>query len=397
MCKRLMVLGAGILQVPVIKKAKEMGYYAIAVDGNKDAIGLPLASKAIVANITDPELMLQIATEERIHGVIHPCSEVAMNSMGYINEKMNLSGISREVILAATNKQMMRKAFADFGAPSPMSWGLSDKQELQDIFKYFSGDVIFKPSRNSGSRGVTKIVKGTSCDEIEKAFDRALFESRDHSVVIEDFIEGPEFSVEIVIWNHEIHVLTVTDKKTTGSPYFVELGHNQPSLFSESEVVKVKKAAIQGVKALYLNNCVAHAEVKLSKQGPFLMEIGARLGGDFISTELVHLSTGIDMVAAAINIALGIAPNLCPITQSQGAAIRYFIPKPGIVKSIDNLEEANHDYVYDFEIYKQIGEEVPIVKSSIDRSGHVITVGKNAQEAVCRAEHIIKNVNILTE
>ena len=397
MQKRLMVLGAGLLQIPIIKKARDLGYYTIVVDGDEHAAGLKLADKPIVDDITDPEEMLRVAIREKIDGVIHPCSEVAMNCMGYINEKLNLAGVKRDVIERATNKEKMRRAFEEYGAPSPKSFGLNSFDGIESVLGQLKGDFIIKPSRSSGSRGVTKIIKGTDIEIIREAFDRAYNESRDNSVVIEDFVDGPEFSVEIIVYDSEVHVLAVTDKKTTEAPYFVELGHNQPSLFSKEDTDKIKDAAIRGVKALGLSNCEAHAEVKLSKDGAFLMEIGARLGGDFISTELVHLSTGIDMVAASLSLVLGLKPDLEPKTKGQGAAIRYFTPKPGVVTSIENTEIANKEYVQCIDIYSHIGDTIRCVKSSLDRSGHVIVVGKDAKEAVERAEYIVDNINIITE
>ena len=121
MQKRLLVLAAGILQVPVIKKAKEKGYYVIAADGDSNAIGLQYADKAICANITDEEIMLKIAREQHIDGVIHPCSEVSMNVMGRINDELCLAGITREQAIRATNKHLMREAFEKGNAPSPKS------------------------------------------------------------------------------------------------------------------------------------------------------------------------------------------------------------------------------------------------------------------------------------
>ena len=121
--KKLLVLAAGILQVPVIKKAREMGYYVIAADGDPCACGLMYADKAIVANIVDESTMLKIAVDEQIDGVIHPCSEVSMAVMGRINDEMHLSGISREQAIKATNKHLMREAFKKYGAPSPVFCG----------------------------------------------------------------------------------------------------------------------------------------------------------------------------------------------------------------------------------------------------------------------------------
>lgn len=406
--KKLLVLAAGILQITVIKKAKAMGYYVIAADGDPNARGFQYADKAICANITDEEVMLKIAREEGVDGVIHPCSEVSMNVMGRINDELGLAGITREQAICATNKHLMREAFEKGNAPSPKSI-LTESAE--DAWKHlqndFTTDGILKPSRNSGSRGIAKVTRDMPKEEFEKAYYIALEESRDKSVLIEQFIEGPEFSIEIIVWNGKVNVLTVTDKKTTEAPHFVELGHNQPSCRTAEEVETLKAAAVAGVKALGVNNCACHAEAKLSQQVnkstgqietvAYLMEIGARLGGDFISTELTHLSTGIDMVAAAVDVALGIEPDLSVKEQPKGACIRYFCPKPGKLVSISNLEALDDPRVYKKKIYVQVGDMIPEVTSSLCRSGHVIVTEETPQKAIALAEKLITDVKMETE
>ena len=395
---RLLVLAAGILQVPVIKKAKEMGIYVIAADGDPNAVGLKYADKAIVVNITSEEDVLKVARKEHIDGVIHPCSEVSMNVMGRLNDELGLSGISREQAIRATNKHLMREAFEKGNAPSPKSMLTENAEDAWiHLQNDFSSDGILKPSRNSGSRGIAKVSRGMDKKDFIKAYDIALNESRDKSVLIEQFIEGPEFSIEIIVWNGIVNVLTVTDKKTTGAPHFVELGHNQPSCFSAEDVETLKMAAIAGVKALGVSNCACHAEAKLMDGKAYLMEIGARLGGDFISTELTHLSTGIDMVAAAINVALGIEPDLNPKEDPKGVCIRYFCPKPGKLVSISNTEILTNPHVYLWEIYRKVGDIIPEVTSSLCRSGHVIVTEETPQKAIVLAENLIHNVKMETE
>ena len=406
--KKLLVLAAGILQITVIKKAKAMGYYVIAADGDPNARGFQYADKAICANITDEEVMLKIARDEGVDGVIHPCSEVSMNVMGRINDELGLAGITREQAIRATNKHLMREAFEKGNAPSPKSI-LTESAE--DAWKHlqndFTTDGILKPSRNSGSRGIAKVTRDMPKEKFEKAYYIALEESRDKSVLIEQFIEGPEFSIEIIVWNGKMNVLTVTDKKTTEAPHFVELGHNQPSCRTAEEVETLKAAAVAGVKALGVNNCACHAEAKLSQQVnkstgqketvAYLMEIGARLGGDFISTELTHLSTGIDMVAAAVDVALGVEPDLSVKEQPKGACIRYFCPKPGKLVSISNLEALDDPRVYKKKIYVQVGDMIPEVTSSLCRSGHVIVTEETPQKAIALAEKLITDVKMETE
>lgn len=395
--KKLLVLAAGILQVPIIKRAREMGYYVIAADGDPNACGLKYADKAIVANITSEEEMLRVAREENVDGVIHPCSEVSMNVMGRINDEMGLTGVTRQQAITATNKHLMREAFEKAGAPSPVSILAKSAEDAWEHFcNDFQTNAILKPSRNSGSRGIAKVERGISKDEFIRLYDIALEESRDNSVLIEQFIEGPEFSVEIIVWEGKVNVLTVTDKKTTEAPHFVELGHNQPSCFPEETVALIKDAAVRGVNALGVDKCACHAEVKVQDGKAYLMEIGARMGGDFISTVLTRLSTGIDMVAAAIDCALNIELDLTPKAAPQGVCIRYFCPKPGKLVSISNTEVLNDPRVHEWEIYHQIGDEIPEVTSSLCRSGHVIVTEETPQKAIELAERLINEVKMET-
>ena len=397
MMKKIMVLAAGLLQIDVIEKAKSMGYYVLAVDGNPKAPGFNVADKAICADIVNEETMLKIARDEHVDGVIHPCSEVSMAVMGRINDELGLSGISREQAICATNKHLMRKAFEKGNAPSPKSILAQDAEDAWSrLQSEFDTDAILKPSRNSGSRGIAKVSRNMDKGDFIRAYDEALSESRDHSVLIEQFIEGPEFSIEMIVWQGEIHVLTVTDKKTTGAPHFVELGHNQPSCFSATDVETLKAAAVAGVRALGVNNCACHAEAKLMNGKAYLMEVGARLGGDFISTELTHLSTGIDMVAAAIDVALGVGPDLSAKEEPKGVCIRYFCPKPGKLVSISNTEVLNNPHVYLWEIYPKEGDVIPAVTSSLCRSGHVIVTEKTPQKAIELAERLIESVKFET-
>lgn len=391
---KLLVIGAGLLQYPVIAKANECGIYTIAVDNNPYAVGLKIASKGIVCDITDKEKMLAIAKKNEVTGVTHPCSEVAMNVMGYINDKLGLSGISEDVAFIATNKAAMRASFYTGEAPSPSSFCSTTFEECYAHFLKMDSDAILKPSRNSGSRGITKISHGTNSATFEKAFYRALDNSRDHSVLIEQFVNGQEYSVEAIIYQGNIHILAVTKKTTTDAPYFVELGHQQPGAENNGIYQLLSDAAIKGIKALSLNNCAAHAEIKVENGVAYIMEIGGRLGGDFITTKLTPLSTGIDMVKASIYVALGQTPDLSPTHSPQAAAIRYITPAPGILKQWNWGNNKSLAGVVEREFYPNIGDSITIIKSSSDRSGHVIAIANTPEKAFDIAGNEIANMKI---
>ena len=122
-------------------------------------------------------------------------------------------------------------------------------------------------------------VEAPDREALLRAFRRAVAESRDHSAVVEAYVDGREFSVELLVWDRTPRVIAITDKCTTGAPYFVETGHSQPALVSEAERKLIEGAAIRGTVALGIDWAAAHAEVRLTRDGPYLMEIGARLGG----------------------------------------------------------------------------------------------------------------------
>ena len=396
--KTLLVLAAGPLQLPAITTAKRLGLRVVAADGDPHAPGLALADAAHVINITQPQACLEVARSERVDGVIHICSEVAMASLGLINRELNLAGIDPETVVKATNKAQMRRAFELGKAPSPKSIPVATDSDALAAARDIGGAVIVKPSRNSGSRGITHLPAGSPPDEIVAAFRRALGESRDPAALVEQFVEGPEFSVEALVWNRHIEILAVTDKRTTGKPHFVETGHSQPTMLSPGDAAAVRQAAVLGIQALGLEGCAAHAEIKLSDTGPFLMEIGARLGGDFITTELVPRSTGIDMVAGAIRICLGEAPDLTPGHAPQGAAIRYLDPVPGIVDRIEGVETAlGMPGVRIVDVYVASGDRIRTIDSSLARVGHVIAEGATAQEAISHAERARDAIRIVTK
>jgi len=394
----LLVLAAGPLQLPAVTTAKRMHLRVVAADGDPEAPGMALADAAHAVDITDAEACLAVARREKVRGVIHICSEVSMLPLGRINEELGLKGIDWQTARRATNKELMRRAFQAGGAPSPRSIGAASEEAALAAAEEIGRPLIVKPSRNSGSRGVTRLTAEDGRDKLIEAFRYALGESRDPTVVIEEFVEGPEFSVEMLVWDGRPHVLAVTDKETTGPPHFVEMGHSQPTRQPPDVRAAIVRAAILGARALGIDWAAVHAEVKLSPRGPVIIEIGARLGGDFITTELVPRSTGIDMVAGAINLALGREADLTPVHEPQGAAIRYCRHQPGRVVAVEGVRRARGmPGVAIVAVDVAVGGAVGEVTSSLTRVGHVIAEGPTAEAAIARAEAARDAITIRTD
>ena len=397
--KKIMILGASILQLPAIKKAISMGLCPIVVDMNPNAIGFKESGvvKEVISTI-DNEGILSAAEKHHIDGIMTLATDMPMRSVAVVSHKMGLVGISEDCAFKATNKAAMRNALKSVGVPIPLFFKVSSLDECKDAVQNITGKgykCITKPVDSSGSRGID-LVKDYSEESIARAYAYSHENSRTGEVMVEEFMEGPEVSVETIAIDGEIHVLQITDKITTGAPYFVEMGHTQPSRLSVEIQKKIKEVAIEANKAIGITNGPSHTEIKVTKDGPKIVELGARMGGDCITTHLVPLSTGIDMVKCCIQIAIGETPDLTP-KFSKASAIRYFKQPKGKIASIEGVDEIkNMPGVYEVEIVHGVGETAGEVKGSGDRIGFVIAQADDADLAAKEADIACSQLEIQT-
>lgn len=394
MKKRVLIIGASILQMPAILKAKELGYYVATVDFNPKAIGIPYADEFFEVSTNDIEAVAEVAKKFKADGVMTLATDMPMRSVAKAAEVCNLPGISMDTAIKATDKGEMIKAFEANGVEHPWYYIALDKVAFENVKDKVTYPCIMKPTDNAGSRGV---VLAHSLEELESEYNYTVGESRKGGVIIEEYMVGPEVSVEVMTVDGEPHILQVTDKITTGAPHFVEMGHTQPSRLGVENVLKIKDLASRAVKAVGIKNGPAHVEIMLTKDGPKMVELGARMGGDCITTHLVPLSTGIDMVRSTIEIACGQKTDI-EAKFSKGSAIRYFKTSEGVIKSIMGVDEAKAiPGVREISFVKNIGDRVGSIDSSVDRVGFVIAQGENADDAEAICEKALKLINIEVE
>lgn len=387
--KKIMILGASILQLPAIKKAKKMGLQPVVADMNPNAIGFQEDGiiKEVISTIDTPAI-IEAAKRNRVDGVMTVASDMPMRAVAAVAEELGLVGISKETAIKATDKGEMRMALCESGVPIPAFYRVRSKEEYSSAvnkIKEAGYKCIVKPADNSGSRGID-LLHDFEQETIDKAYEYSKQSSRSGDLMVEEYMEGDEVSVESLSVDGVCHVIQITDKLTTGAPYFVEMGHSQPSRLSEDTKEKIKQVTIAANKAIGIENGPAHTEIKITKDGPKIIELGARLGGDNITTHLTPLSTGVDMVECCINIAMGKAADL-KAKLDRGSAIRYFPLESGKIKSIEGVEQAERiPGVVQVSLVHGVGESVDGIKSSGDRVGFVIAEGDDAQTAVKAAE-----------
>ena len=395
--KRIMILGASILQLPAIIKAKEMGLEVVAVDMDPHAIGFQSADFPLTISTIDIPKVIDAARQFDVDGVMTLASDMPMRTVAAVAKELNLIGISEDTALKATNKALMRECLRQHQVPIPMFFHVAEYENYLDAVREFKGKFIVKPADNSGSRGVYLVEDPQDTAAIKYAFEYSKKYSRGGEIVIEEFMEGPEVSVETLSVNGDVHILAITDKVTTGAPNFVEMGHSQPSCLSNAICDQIKQVATAAVKAIGIDHGPSHTEIIVTKEGPKIVELGARLGGDNITTHLVPLSTGVDMVAACINIALGQQPDL-KRKINKGSAICYFATQSGKITSIQGFDDIQHmPGVKQVSFTKSVGDILGEINNSTDRAGFVITQAEDAVQALNVCKEALQKVSFTME
>ena len=298
--KALAVIGASYLQLPLVEKAKEMGLRVICFAWADGAVCAEAADSFYPISIVEKEQILEICREERIDGVCTIASDVAAPTVAYVAEKLHLNGNRFDASKKANNKFLMRDAFSKAGIPCPRFRRVREDEAID--FSDWRFPLIVKPCDRSGSLGVMKV---NSIDELKGQIDASLSLSFNNEAIVEEFIEGREVSVEFISYRGKHYPLTITDKVTTGAPHFVELEHHQPAELSKELFENIYSITAKALDALGITDGASHTEYKITDTGDiYIIELGARMGGDFIGSDLVRLSTGYDFVKGVIDVAL---------------------------------------------------------------------------------------------
>ena len=361
--KKIAIIGAALFQEPAIIKAKEMGLETHVFAWAAGDRGEKIADHFYPISIRERDLILEECRRIGIDGIVSIASDLAMETVNYIAEKMGLPGNTMEATEISTNKNLMRKAFAENGDPSPRSMLVDSTTIPEDIdFEY---PMIVKPTDRSGSRGVQKV---TNLVQLRYAIHKARECSFEDKAVVEEFVEGDEYSIEYISYKGRHYFLTATQKVTTGAPNFIETGHRQPAPLSDETIERIRKISEHALDSLKLENGAAHVELKVNGDDIKLIEIGGRMGGDFIGSDLVELSTGYDFVKGVIDIAIGNAPEVPDIKERRYAGVNF------VLKAEDMVEYENFKREHPGAILKEhIDTDFSsVVTDSSNRHGYYI-------------------------
>lgn len=387
MAKRsVLVFGVGELQRSIILRAKAMGLFVVGIDPCEDAYCKDDVDAFEVIGGQDFAGTCAIVEKYGIHAIVTAATDKPLVMMARIAEKYGFPFYSVETAVWSTDKYQMKQRFNTGEVPCARGRLISNAEDAKDL--YFP--LICKPRDNSGSRGVKLC---STLEELQQSIDEALQYSRLDTVLVEEYIEGREFSIEGLHYRGKSYVVQFTEKKTTPFPYNVELGHIQPAKLTDEQREAIRIIIDKIGKALHFEFCPSHTELKVNDRGIFVIETSPRLGGDYITSTLTPLSTGVNIEDQLLHIAFNEDIETTP-TKQQFSGVRFFAFEEG--SEIRRVPDAHFvkswPHVVDFEFKLKKGDKVNRITSSLNRYGQLILQAGNREaieEAFRRYEEVI--------
>ncbi len=352
--QKLAIIGASEFQNPLILAAKARGIETHVFAWQNGDVGETTADYFYPISIIECDAIAEKCKEIGVDGIATIASDLANITVARVARTLGLTANSVHCVECTTDKMLMNRVLVEAGCPVPKSILVASGEGLDNLELSFP--CIVKPVDRSGSRGITKV---NSFEDLETAVARSIDESFAKRAIIQEYVEGREFSVEYISWQGEHRFLALTEKFTTGAPGFIEKAHLEPARMTVEETASIMSVVEGALDALGVEYGASHSEVKIDSSGSVrIIEIGSRMGGDCIGSHLVQLSTGYAFVDAVIDAALGEEPPSPDFSEAHYAGVRFIFDDddlslykmvlkdtPGLVKYARLAEDTDHEIV----------------------------------------------------
>ena len=415
----ILILGAGTMQRPALLAAKKLGLETYAIDANPDAPCIQDADHFAKIDLKDRDGIAECARGlfERMNlkAVFTAGTDFSANA-AYAACQLGFASHSYEACVNASDKALMRQCFRNARVPSP-HFILLEKKSVKNtltanVVQSLKFPYVVKPVDNMGARGCRMV---RNLDELFFAIDEALKFSRSGKALLEEWVEGPEFSIDALIYDGTFTVTGFADRHITFEPYFVELGHTMPTTIPYQKYAALIKTFALGAKSLGLSRGAAKADIKWTKNGPVIGEIAARLSGGYMSGWTFPYASDLNLTEQAIEIALGRKPAALEAGRCQldiedapfqmfaydcqrSSAERAWISIPGRAKEILGLDQAAKvPGARDIFSRAKAGDRVVFPRNNVEKCGNVISVAATRKAAVQAAEDAVKKIIVVLE
>lgn len=383
----IMILGAGVMQAPAIKIAKSMGWRVVCADGNPEAPAATQVDRFFHIDLKDLEGLenaaRQLKESEGLDGIFTAGTDFSA-SVAWVAEKVSLPGLKYQTALNATDKIRMRHCFKGKDVPSPAFIELSSDMNYLEEVEILSFPLVVKPVDNMGARGVRKI---TDTSNLEAAVNEAIAFSRTDRAIVEEFVSGPEYSIDALVENGKVTIYGLAERHIFFPPCFIEMGHTIPAQIDAEKKSRIEEVFKRGVAALGIDNGAAKGDVIYSENGPVIGEIAARLSGGFMSGWTFPYASGVSSTKGALLIAVGESVEPYDGSYKKVCAERAFLSIPGTVQKISKIEDAyGIEGINDLFLRIEEGDKVDFPVNNVEKCGNFISSHQQRKESIEAAE-----------
>lgn len=384
-------MGGGIYQVPLIRKAKEMGIEAVVVSPKGKYPGISLADIFLDIDTTDADRIVIAAKEAKISGVVTTGTDVCVPSMGKVVDTLKLPGTGYAAACRSLDKVLMKRAFISRNVPTAAFEVFSQMAPAKEFADRLGYPIMVKTTDSSGSRGITKVNK---TEEFKFAWNRAFSASRSKEIIVEQFLAGIEFGAQAFIHGNTVVAIFPHRDIVTSEPYFSPIGHSMPTRLTDEQQRKTAIVIERAVQALGLRDCVSNVDLMLVDNEPKIIEIGARMGATCLP-EIISNYTGMDVYEHLIRLAMGEHPELNVVAKQATACLILRSDKTGIVTSLDVPDAVlKHSDLIDFHWDIFIGDPVRKFEVGPDRIGHLMVKGKSVMSAEALVQDLFDKIRV---
>ena len=382
--KKILVIGGGAYQLPLIKRIVEKGHFAYCVDGNPNAPGFSFATEFKHIDVLNKEACLKYAREIGIDAVMTYGATLTLPTVAYIGEKLGLPTLPLETAEISKSKYSIKKRLFEKGCN--VKGEFFQMNSVEDSEKHnFVLPCVIKPSDGSGSKGVSLVYRE---EDIKPAVKHAFDSARYGEFYCESLICGTEYSVEAFVCGEKVYVYSIVkttfEKSLDGE---ISYGHRTPSGLSDDKERLIADEVTKAVRALGITMASANFDVIFSDEDgkPYIIDCGIRIGQNLIASHMVPLSRGVSVIDNTISLALGEKTDAEP-KFNKCIATRLLIYKPGVITEIKPMDDLiGKNGILDVVMRKGVGDVQKEYREKSDTCGWVITTGATPDEAEERA------------
>jgi biotin carboxylase len=367
-----------------------MGVTLVAARDPEDPTGI---DERIAANPTDPvEVLAATAHLAGVEGVVN-CSESCLRTQAALVERHGVPGIDSATAARCRDKQLMMRRFEQHGVPIGRRRVVSKPADVSEAVRAVGCPGVLKPSTGVASLFTVRFDSEEELDRWFAQFDAAA--SGHHSAAIremdgrwlvEEYLDGPGFSVESLTLGGETTHVAVCRKGEMSQPFFLETGHTCPAPIEPGLSEEMQDVAGRAIAALGIADGITHSEMKLTSRGIRVLEVGARMGGGSIR-QVVKLATGVDLLELTLELARGRRPKIAPLTDRAAASRSWFPDRPCVVRDVSRADELlDLPGIVAVNRWTQDGDVYRLPPDGYREVLGVVAVGDTPEQATARAE-----------